>query len=189
MKNMYEVRMHARAGQGAKSGSQLLAEAAFKEGKWIQSFPEYGSERRGAPTVSYTRISDKRLRTHEPIVNPNAVLVFDPGIARTVDVIHGLSEKDGILIVNTTEPVESVKKESGFNGKTYALDATGISLGLLGIDAPNVPMLGALLKVTSIVKLESLEEVIKEHFLEKLGEEKVGKNLEGLRKAYEEVIK
>ncbi len=189
MKDVYEVRMHARAGQGAKSGSQLLAEAAFKEGKWIQSFPEYGSERRGAPTVSYTRISDKRLRTHEPIVNPDAVLVFDPGLARTIDVIHGLSEENGILIVNSTDSVEEVKKQTGFKGKTYVLDATGISLDLLGIDAPNVPMLGALIKVTGIVKLESLEEVIKEHFLEKLGEEKVNKNLEGLRKAYEEVAK
>ncbi len=189
MKEVYEVRMHARAGQGAKSGSQLLAEAAFKEGKWIQSFPEYGSERRGAPTVSYTRISDKRLRTHEPIVNPDAVLVFDPGLARTIDVTSGLSEESGILIVNTTDSVDEVKKQTGFNGKVYTLDATGISLDLLHIDAPNVPMLGALIKVTGIVKLESLEEVIKEHFLEKLGEEKVNKNIEGLKRAYEEVSK
>ncbi len=189
MKDMYEVRMHARAGQGAKSGSQLLAESAFKEGKWIQSFPEYGSERRGAPTVSYTRISDKRLRTHEPIVNPDTVLVFDQGLARTIDVTGGLSAETGILIVNTTETAETVKKMTGFNGKIYTLDATSISLGLLGIDAPNVPMLGALIKVTEIVKLESLEEVVKEHFLEKLGEEKVAKNLEGLKKAYEEVTK
>ena len=189
MKEVYEVRMHARAGQGAKSGSQLLAEAAFKEGKWIQSFPEYGSERRGAPTVSYTRISNKRLRTHEPIVNPDAVLVFDPGLARTIDVTSGLSEENGVLIVNTTDSVEEVKKQTGFNGKIYTLDATGISLDLLHIDAPNVPMLGALIKVTGIVKLESLEEVIKEHFLEKLGEEKVNKNIEGLKRAYEEVSK
>jgi pyruvate ferredoxin oxidoreductase gamma subunit len=189
MKEVYEVRMHARAGQGAKSGSQLLAEAAFKEGKWIQSFPEYGSERRGAPTVSYTRISDKRLRTHEPIVNPDAVLVFDPGLARTIDVTGGLSEENGVLIVNTTDTPEDVQKETGFKGKIYTLDATGISLDLLHIDAPNVPMLGALIKVTGIVKLESLEAVIKEHFLEKLGEEKVNKNIEGLRRAYEEVSK
>ena len=189
MKEVYEVRMHARAGQGAKSGSQLLAEAAFKQGKWIQSFPEYGSERRGAPTVSYTRISDKQLRTHEPIVNPDVVLVFDLGIAKTVPVTKGLSEETGILIVNTEKSPEYIKKVTGFNGKVYTLDATGISLELLGIDAPNVPMLGALIKVTDIVPLEALETVIKDHFLAKLGEEKVNKNIEGLKKAYEEVTK
>jgi len=189
MKEVYEVRMHARAGQGAKSGSQLLAESAFKQGKWIQSFPEYGSERRGAPTVSYTRISDKQLRTHEPIVNPDAVLVFDPGIARSVPVTNGLSVETGILIVNTTKSPEFIKEVTGFNGKVYTLDATGISLELLGIDAPNVPMLGALIKLTNIIPLGALEEVIREHFLDKLGEEKVQKNIEGLKKAYEEVTK
>jgi len=141
MKEIYEVRMHARAGQGAKSGSQLLAESAFKLGKWIQSFPEYGSERRGAPTVSY---------------------------------------------INTTKSVEEMKKITGFNGKIYTLDATGISLKLLDVDAPNVPMLGALIKITNIVPLKIVEDVIKEHFLVRLGEEKVKKNKEGLRKAWEE---
>jgi len=189
VKEIYEVRMHARAGQGAKSGSQLLAESAFKLGKWIQSFPEYGSERRGAPTVSYTRISDKQLRTHEPIVNPDAVLVFDQGIAGSVPVAQGLCEKHGILIVNTTKSVEEIKKITGFNGKIYTLDATGISLKLLGIDAPNVPMLGALIKVTDVVSIESVGDVIREHFLATLGEEKVKKNLEGLRKAWEEIAK
>mgnify|MGYP001056633703 CR=1 FL=1 len=186
MKEIYEVRMHARAGQGAKSGSQLLAESAFKLGKWIQSFPEYGSERRGAPTVSYTRISDKQIRTHEPIVNPDAVLVFDQGIAGSVPVAQGLSEEHGILIVNTTKSVEEIKRITDFNGKIYTLDATGISLKLLSIDAPNVPMLGALIKTTNIVPLEIVEDVIKEHFLARLGEEKVKKNIEGLRKAWEE---
>jgi len=76
------VRFHGRAGQGTKSGSQMLAVAAFKEGKSIQAFPEYGSERRGAPTVAYTRISDRDIRTHEPIVEPDAVLVFDIGLAK-----------------------------------------------------------------------------------------------------------
>jgi len=186
MKEIYEVRMHARAGQGAKSGSQLLAESAFKLGKWIQSFPEYGSERRGAPTVSYTRISDKRIRTHEPIVNPDAVLVFDQGIAGSVPVAQGLCEEQGILIINTTKSVEEMKKITGFNGKIYTLDATGISLKLLDVDAPNVPMLGALIKITNIVPLKIVEDVIKEHFLVMLGEEKVKKNKEGLRKAWEE---
>lgn len=186
-RGLFEVRMHGRAGQGAKSGSQMLAEAAFKQGKWIQAFPEYGSERRGAPTVSYTRISDKALRTHEPITNPDAVMVFDMGLIRAVPVTAGLNEEVGILIVNTTKSVEEIRQIIGFKGKIYVIDATGISLDLLKIDAPNVPMLGALVKAANIVPLEAVEEIIKETFLEKIGMEKVEKNIRGLHRGYEEV--
>ncbi|MGC8757039.1 MAG: 2-oxoacid:acceptor oxidoreductase family protein [Caldisericaceae bacterium] len=185
-KDVYEIRMHGRAGQGAKSASQMLAEAAFKQGKWIQAFPEYGSERRGAPTVSYTRISDKTLRTHEPIVNPDVVLVFDLGLARTIPVTAGLDETSGILIVNTNQNPEEMRKITGFKGKIFTVDATGISLDLMKIDAPNVPMLGTLVKATEIVTLEALSDVIRDHFLEKIGKEKVDKNIEGLKRGYEE---
>jgi len=188
MKDIYEVRMHGRAGQGAKSGSQLLAEAAFKEGKYIQSFPEYGSERRGAPTVSYTKIADKVLKSHEPIVNPDAVLVLDFGIMRSIMVAAGLSET-GVLIVNTRVCSEEIKKLAQFRGTLYGVDATGISMDLLGMDTPNVPMLGAFAKLTNIVKMESLEEVIRAHFLPKIGEDKVQKNIGMLRRGYEEVFK
>jgi len=185
-KGVYEVRFHGRAGQGAKSGSQMLALAAFKEGKSIQAFPEYGSERRGAPTVAYTRISNKVIRTHEPIVEPDAVLVFDFGLAKSVPVTGGLDKENGVLIVNTTKSPEEIRELTGFKGKIYTVDATGISLELLKMDAPNVPMLGALVKATGIVKLETLEEVIKEEFLDKIGQEKVEKNIVGLRRGYEE---
>lgn len=186
-KTLYEVRMHGRAGQGAKSGSQMLAEAAFKQGKWIQAFPEYGSERRGAPTVSYTRISDKPIRTHEPITNPDTVLVLDGGLLRVIPVTAGLSEETGVLIVNTTLSPVMVREITGFKGKIYTIDATGISLDLLGIDAPNVPMIGALIRATDIVPLEVFESVIYDDFLERIGKEKVEKNIQGLHKAYEEV--
>ncbi len=185
-KDVYEVRMHGRAGQGAKSGSQMLAEAAFKQGKWIQAFPEYGSERRGAPTVSYTRISDRVLRTHEPIVNPDVVIVFDIGLARSIPVTAGLNEETGILIVNTPQSPEAIRKITGFKGKIFTIDATGISLDLMKIDAPNVPILGTLVKATEIVTFGAIEEVIKDHFLEKIGKEKVDKNIQGLHRGYEE---
>ncbi|MHB8070789.1 MAG: 2-oxoacid:acceptor oxidoreductase family protein [Candidatus Cryosericum sp.] len=188
MKEVYEVRMHARAGQGAKSGSQLLAEAAFKEGKYIQSFPEYGSERRGAPTVAYTKIAEKVLRSHEPVVNPDVVMVLDYGIMRSIAVAAGLPET-GILIVNTKVCAAEIQKLAKFSGPTYNIDATSISLDMLGMDTPNVPMLGALIKLTGIVKMESLEKVLREHFLSKLGEEKVQKNIEMLHMGYEGVSK
>lgn len=186
-KTVFEVRMHGRAGQGAKSASQLLAEAAFKLGKSIQAFPEYGSERRGAPTVSYTRISDKPIRTHEPIVNPDVVIVFDAGLLRVIPITSGLDNESGILIVNTTRTPGEVRSVTKFGGKIFTLDATGISLELLNIDAPNAPLLGALVKATEVVPLSALEDVIKEMFMEKLGSEKTEKNLVSLRRGYEEV--
>lgn len=186
-KTMFEVRMHGRAGQGAKSASQLLAEAAFKLGKWIQAFPEYGSERRGAPTVSYTRISEKPVRTHEPIVNPDAVVVFDAGLIRSIPVTAGLNNESGVLVVNTQKAPEDIRQITKFDGKIFVVDATGISLELLGIDAPNAPLLGALVKATNIVPLDAVEEVIKEMFLQKIGPEKTEKNLISLRRGFEEV--
>lgn len=186
-KTMFEVRMHGRAGQGAKSASQLLAEAAFKLGKYIQAFPEYGSERRGAPTVSYTRISDKPIRTHEPIVYPDVVVVFDSGLLRSIPVTAGLDKEKGVLIVNTTRSPEEIREIVKFEGKICTVDATGISLELLHIDAPNAPLLGALVRAIEIVPLSALEEVIKEMFLEKIGPEKTEKNLVSLKRGYEEV--
>lgn len=186
MNDVYEVRMHGRAGQGAKSGAQLLAEAAFLEGKYIQSFPEYGSERRGAPTVAYTKIAERVLRSHEPVLNPDAVLVLDFGIMRSIPVALGLG-KDGILIVNSKVCGREIQQRAGFDGPTYGVDATGISLELLDMDTPNVPMLGALVKLTGIVKMESLESVLREYFLSKIGAEKVQKNITMLHRGFDEV--
>src|SRR5450756_820353 len=110
------------------------------------------------------------------------------GIMRSIPVAAGLPET-GILIVNTKVCSAEIKKLAQFNGTLYGVDATGISLELLGMDTPNVPMLGALVKLTSVVKMESLEAVLREHFLPKIGEEKVQKNISMLRKGYEEVFK
>lgn len=109
MSDLFEVRIHGRAGQGAKTGGQILAYAAFFEGKTVQAFPEYGSERRGAPTVAYTRISTKEIRTHEPILEPDAVIVLDETYIYTLPVTKGLKD-NGVLIVNTTKTPEEVKK-------------------------------------------------------------------------------
>lgn len=186
MRDVFEVRIHGRAGQGAKTGGQILAYAAFFEKKTVQAFPEYGSERRGAPTVAYTRISDKEIRTHEPILEPDVVIVLDETYIYTLPVTKGLKE-DGILIVNTTKSPDDVKKATKFNGKVCTIDATGISLSTVGRDVPNIPTLGALVKVSRILSLDSLKEAIKETFLKKLGENFVNKNIDALVKGYEEV--
>lgn len=186
MSDLFEVRIHGRAGQGAKTGGQILAYAAFYEGKTVQAFPEYGSERRGAPTVAYTRISDKEIRTHEPILNPDVVIVLDETYVYTMPITKGLKD-NGLLIVNTTKSPDEIKKITKFNGKVLTVDATGLSIQTVGREAPNIPAIGALIKETAILKLESLEKALEEIFLEKLGKVGVEKNKEALKRGYMEV--
>jgi pyruvate ferredoxin oxidoreductase gamma subunit len=186
VRETFEVRIHGRAGQGAKTGGQILAYAAFLEGKTVQAFPEYGSERRGAPTVAYTKISTKEIRSHEPILEPDVVIVLDETYIFTLPVTKGLKES-GFLIVNTIKSSEEVKKITKFNGNVYTIDATGISLSTVGREAPNIPTLGALVKITKVLSIDSLKKAIEEIFLEKLGENLTKKNIEALIRGYEEV--
>ena len=100
---MIEVRWHARAGQGAKTAAQLLAEAMLRAGKSVQAFPEYGPERRGAPMRAYTRIDDSPIRRHDSVTSPNVVVVLDASLVHENDVAEGLAD-DGLVIVNASEP-------------------------------------------------------------------------------------
>jgi pyruvate ferredoxin oxidoreductase gamma subunit len=186
MEDLIEVRWHGRGGQGAKTAAQFLAEAALDTGKYIQAFPEYGPERAGAPIKTYTRISSKPINLHCAVTNPEYVVVIDPTLT-TPGVVEGLSEQ-GVLLVNTTESPDSVRKQTGFKtGKVATVDATGISLDTLGRSMPNMPMLGALLKIAPLVELDALYKKTKKKFLKKIGEEKTKANIEGIKIAYEKV--
>ena len=183
---MIEVRWHGRGGQGAKTAAQFLAEAALDAGKYIQAFPEYGPERAGAPIRTYTRISVKPINLHCGVTNPEYVVVIDPTLL-SPNVAEGLTDK-GALLVNTIESVDSVRQKTGFKeGKVATVDATKISLDTLGRPMPNLPMLGALLKVIPLVELDVLYEKIKAKFSKKIGEEKTNANIVGIKRAYEEV--
>ncbi|NQT95574.1 MAG: 2-oxoacid:acceptor oxidoreductase family protein [Candidatus Omnitrophica bacterium] len=183
---MLEVRWHGRGGQGAKTAAQFLAEAALELGKQIQSFPEYGPERAGAPIRTYTRIDDKPITIHCSVKEPEVVVVIDPTLLNTVDVTEGLKE-DGILLVNSAEEPKVIREKLKFNkGKVATVDATKISLETLGIPMPNTPMLGALEKVKPLVSIDKLIDKIKAKFLKKIGEEKTNANIEGIKRAYEE---
>ncbi len=186
MKDMIEIRIHGRGGQGAKTASQFIAEAALEKGKHIQSFPEYGPERAGAPMMAYNRISDKAITVYAPVVNPDVVMVIDPTLLGCIEVTEGLT-KDGILIVNTPKSADEVKKEVGFKGKIYTVDATKISIDTVGRNLPNTPMLGALVKVTKIIPIDSIKKCIEDKFLEKLGEEKTNATIRGVELAYKAV--
>jgi len=183
---MIEIRFHGRGGQGAKSAAQLVAESALDDGKYIQAFPEYGPERSGAPMKTFVRISDTPIKTYQPVVNPNIVIVIDPTLLDSVDVTEGLG-KDGILLVNTKYDAKSIKKKTKFGGKVYVVDATKIALETLKRNIPNIAMLGALIKITNIVDISKLKEKIKAMFLKKLGEELTKANIEALMRGYKEV--
>lgn len=178
-----EVRWHGRGGQGAWTASELLARAAIHEGKYIQSFPEFGPERMGAPVASFTRISDEPIKIHCAIYSPDVVAVLDPTLIKAVPVTKGLKE-DGTIIVNSEEtPAEMRKTLNTDKGRVYTIPATEIAIKILGRPITNTAMLGAVASVTGIVKLESIEEVVKKRFRQNIAE----KNIAVVNKAYKEV--
>ena len=151
MKDLIEIRWHGRGGQGAKTASLLLADAAFNTGKYIQGFPEYGPERMGAPITAYNRISNSPITIHSNIYEPDYVVVVDDTLLESVEVTAGLKE-DGAIIINTTKNYDYLKNVlNGYNGKVYTIDAREISMEALGKYFPNTPMLAAVVKVTGIM--------------------------------------
>ena len=151
MNDLIEIRWHGRAGQGTKTASLLLADAAFNTGNYIQGFPEYGPERMGAPITAYNRISTNPITIHSNIYEPNYVVVVDDSLLETVDVTSGLKE-DGAIVINTTknrEYLDTVLK--GYKGEVYTIDARTISLDILGKYFPNTPMLAAIVKVSKVM--------------------------------------
>ncbi|MBU4512262.1 2-oxoacid:acceptor oxidoreductase family protein [Patescibacteria group bacterium] len=183
---MFEVRFHGRGGQGAKSASQFLVEAALTEGKHIQAYPDYGPERSGAPVRTYARIADDPIITHEPVTSPEAVVVLDPTLMDVVDVIEGLGS-DGTLIVNSKEHPDIFRKKLKFKGRVYTLDASTIALKLINRDSPNTALLGALVKAIGVVELESMKQAVVQGFLKKLGKSKAEHNGMCVQEGYEKL--
>ncbi len=153
MKNTVEIRWHGRGGQGAKTAALLLADVAFKTGKYVQGFPEYGPERMGAPITAYNRISRDPITIHSNIYSPDYVVVVDDGLIASIDVTQGL-KKNGAVIVNTErgrEEIVSQLRRHGWKGSVYTVDARKISVEALGRDYPNSPMLAAVVAVSGVV--------------------------------------
>ena len=154
MKDLIEIRWHGRGGQGAKTASLLLADAAFNTGKYIQGFPEYGPERMGAPITAYNRISNNPIVIHSNIYDPDYVVVVDDTLLESVDVTSGLKES-GAIVINTLKDEAYLKSVlKGYAGEIYTIDAHKISLDTLGKYFPNTPMLAAIVKVANIMSDE-----------------------------------
>ena len=191
MDNMIEIRWHGRGGQGAKTASLLLADAAFNTGKYIQGFPEYGPERMGAPITAYNRISNSPITIHSNIYEPDYVVVVDDTLLECVDVTSGLKET-GAIVINTTKDADYLKSVlKGYNGNVYTIDARKISEEALGRYFPNTPMLAAIVKVSGVMSDEALLEDMKGSFKHKFAKkpEVIDGNMKALELALKEVKK
>jgi len=183
---MVEIRWHARGGQGAKTAATLVAAVALEEGKFSQGFPDYGPEREGAPIRGYTRISDGAIYVHSAIYTPDIVVVLDSSLLDSVDVTEGLKDGGVVLVNSPLEPAEIREKLKLDNAKVYTVDATQISIDEIGRPIPNTPMMGALMKVVPLLKLETILEDVEKKFKSK-GEKIVQGNFRAIRRAFEEV--
>jgi pyruvate ferredoxin oxidoreductase gamma subunit len=183
---MYEVEFVGRGGQGAKTASEILARAALKKGLYVQSFPDYGPERKGAPVRAFTRTSTEPIRGCSSEANPDVIVVIDPTLLSLNGTFFKLTDKT-ILVANTAQKSEEIQKILNFKGKVYTLDATRIALENFKIPITNTPMLAAFSKATNIISKEELEAEIVEEFGKKIDSEMIKKNMSCVDQAFKEV--
>ncbi|MEY8389619.1 2-oxoacid:acceptor oxidoreductase family protein, partial [Oscillospiraceae bacterium 38-13] len=184
-----EIRWHGRGGQGAKTASLLLADAAFNTGKYVQGFPEYGPERMGAPITAYNRISSERSTVHSNIYEPDYVVVVDESLLSAVDVTAGL-KKEGAIVINSGKPPAELRPLlKGYEGRVCTIDAGKISEEELGKNFPNTPMLAAIVKVSGVVEeqefIQDMEASFKHKFATK--PQVIEGNMRALKRSMEEV--
>lgn len=180
---MVEIRWHGRGGQGAVTSAELVALAAIKEEKYAQAMPSFGPERRGAPVLAFNRISSgSPIRTRAPVYEPDIVVVLDSGLLYIADVTSGL-KRDGTLIVNSSKGLDDIKSECSGNWKLAVVNGTAIAREMLGVPIVNTTMIGALVKVSGIINLISLEEPLKERF-----GARAKNNINACQKAYNQVV-
>ncbi len=158
MSEVVEIRWHGRAGQGVVTASEMLAETALEEGKYFQSFPEFGAERSGAPIRAFSRFSGQPLTIHCAVYEPDVVVIFDPTLVGVVEMTEGL-KPDGVVVANTRLGPAELRQRLGLGPttKVYTVDATRIAMDTLGRNIPNVPMVGALLRAVTVVSPKSLD--------------------------------
>lgn len=189
MKDIVEIRWHGRGGQGAKTASLLLADAAFNTGKYVQGFPEYGPERMGAPITAYNRISSERSTVHSNIYFPDYVVVVDETLLSAVDVTAGLKKEGAIVINSSKSPAELRPLLKGYEGRVCTIDAGKISEEELGKNFPNTPMLAAIVAVSHCVDPEDFLRDMESSYRHKFAKKPqvVQGNLDCLAEAMKEV--
>ena len=180
---LIQIRWHGRGGQGSVTSAELLAQAAISEGKYAHAFPSFGPERRGAPVLAFVRISNEQpIKIRAEVTQPDIVVVLDSSLLRIANVTSGL-KANGIVVINTRKQADELKQEFDLNYALVTIDATSIARQILGVPIANTTMVGALVKATGVVKLESLFEPLNHRF-GRLAE----RNIDAMKKAYEETV-
>lgn len=181
---MFEVRIHGRGGQGVVTGAELLSVAAFDEGKYAQAFPSFGSERMGAPVVSFCRIDDQEIRLREPIQEPDALIIQDPTLLHSVDVFSGL-KPEGFILINSMRSFEELGIAEFISGfapdRVRNIGATELAMKHIGRPVPNAALLGGFAAITDEIHFASVEKAIREKFPAAIAEA----NIKAAREAYE----
>ncbi|MCD7796922.1 MAG: 2-oxoacid:acceptor oxidoreductase family protein [Clostridiales bacterium] len=189
MSDLVEIRWYGRGGQGAKTAALLLADVAFKTGKYVQSFPEYGPERMGAPITAYNRISSDVIRVHSNIYEPDYVVVVGDGLLETVNVTDGLSVEGGIVVNTSKSPDEIRALLPDYKGSVYTVDARKILVAYLGKYFPNTPMLAAIVKISGVMDKDIFLAEMENSFSHKFSSkpEAIEGNMNALKMAFDEV--
>jgi pyruvate ferredoxin oxidoreductase gamma subunit len=166
-RTMFQVRFHGRGGQGVVTAAELLAEAAFSEGRHAQAFPSFGSERMGAPVMSFCRIDDKPIRTHEPVTEPDALIIQDPTLLYQADLFAGLG-REGYMLINSTKGFDELGLdefvEDFRRDRLLVVPASGLALTHLGRPLPGAPLLGGFAALTEMVGLDAVVAAINGKF-------------------------
>lgn len=188
MSQMMEIRWHGRAGQGVVTAGELLAESSLEQGKYFQAFPEYGSERMGAPIKSYNRISSDPIEVHSPVLEPDIVVIVNPNLIGIVDLTEGL-DKDGILIINSPLTPAEIRAKLQFHaGQVWCVDATKIAMEEFKRDIPSTMMISVICRATGVVNLDTVVHLTRERLSGKLRPEVVEANIRTLQRAYDECV-
>ena len=170
---MFQTRIHGRGGQGVVTAAELLSVAAFIEGRYAQAFPSFGSERTGAPVVSYCRIDKKEVRTREPILEPDAIIIQDPTLFNSLDVFQGL-KSDGYVLVNSNKNLEELGVADAVkeipDKHAYCVPATEIAMKHMGRPMPNAVLLGGFAAMSGQLAFKSVEKAIQSKFSGKIGD-------------------
>jgi len=185
---MFQIRIHGRGGQGVVTAAEMLSVAAFREGRYAQAFPSFGSERTGAPVVAYCRIDEREIRLREPVLRPDALIIQDPTLLHQVDVFGGLAP-DGYILINTTRSFDALGLGDFVKGfraeRRCTVPASDLALKHIGRPVPNAALLGGFAALSGRISLDSVQAAIREKFSGKLA----GGNCAAAAEAYEHVKK
>jgi pyruvate ferredoxin oxidoreductase gamma subunit len=184
-----EIRWHGRGGQGTVTAAKVFADACLSGGRHVQAFPEYGPERAGAPLRAFNRISDRELRLHCPVMNPNIVVVVDATLLDSIDIAAGVPDDAAFIINSSKDPKElRAKLHAKPSQRVFTVDATKIAVDTIGRPMPNATLVGALTKVSGLITIEAAMSDVEKSFGKKFSRKIIEGNIDATKRGYEEVL-